>query len=43
MALNSESFDILLAIVQRFIRERLVPPRTTSKNATRRRPTSSKK
>ena len=35
MALDNESFDILLATVQRFVRERLMPAETISRSTTR--------
>lgn len=41
MALDTESFDILLATVQRFVRERLVRQKTTWRNTTRFLPPSS--
>jgi hypothetical protein len=42
MALDPESFDILLSTVQRFVRERWSRPRTTWKSTTRCRPNSSR-
>jgi len=42
MALDNESFDILLPTIQRFVRERLSQPRTTSRSTMKCPPTSSK-
>ena len=41
MAIDSESFDLLVAAVQRFVRERLVPAEDRWKKSTRCPPTSS--